>query len=117
MTSRNIKTILFASLIAAMILPFSMMDNAVTQENQTRQKTLEHINEKIDELSSGANAASENDTNEKLKALKYAKKFLKAKENNDTEKMNKFSKKLQELIPEGTIENLPEATPETGNMT
>ena len=54
MTSRNVKTILFASLIAAMILPFSMTgvsaapnENAKTDNHKNpKDKTLERIQEK-----------------------------------------------------------------------
>ena len=51
MTSKTMKTILFASVIAAMILPFSAMNLAegIIGED-TRTKTIKVVNEKIKNL-------------------------------------------------------------------
>ena len=43
MTSRNIKTVLFVSLIATMILPFSIMDFAKQYQMRMQIKTPKNI--------------------------------------------------------------------------
>ncbi len=45
MTFRNAKTILFASLIVAMVLPFSMMDYAEGQTNDKITKLIQYKKE------------------------------------------------------------------------
>jgi hypothetical protein len=47
MIYKNVKTILFASLIAAMILPFSMMDNVSAQSKATYDPTVVDYIEKL----------------------------------------------------------------------
>ena len=48
MISKTTKTILFASLLVAMILPFSVMSMAEAEQTQTvREKTIEKVKEKI----------------------------------------------------------------------
>ena len=43
---KHVKAILFASLIAAMILPFSGMNLAAGEDRNPRDKTMERIQEK-----------------------------------------------------------------------
>ena len=71
MTTKTIKTVLFASLIAAMILPFSTMDFADAEKNNTRAE-MKQIHDKIKKA----------DASEK-KQLK-AKYLLKNQELNDS---------------------------------
>ncbi len=51
MTSKDIKTLLFAGIIAAMILPFSAMDFAVAEEVDTkRERKIANLESKLQKV-------------------------------------------------------------------
>ncbi|WP_156416095.1 hypothetical protein [Nitrosopumilus sp. Nsub] len=68
MTTKNIKTILFAGLIAAMILPFSVMDFAEAESNEHKEN-IEKIKEQKKAFQE--QLAKEKDTAKKDKLRKY----------------------------------------------
>ena len=76
MTTKTIKTILFASLIAAMILPFSMGDFAVADKGD-KQK------DKIDKI--------------KKSAIDFEEKAKKSQDKNEKEKHQKTAQLLKEV--------------------
>ncbi len=92
------KTILFASLIAAMILPFSAMSFAQT-DTSVDNETKNYVNNKINELSTKKN---QNTTSSyELEKLKLVKQWINAKENgNDT--------RMHELMEQITLDFLPD---------
>ncbi len=96
MTYKNAKTILFASLIAAMILPFSGMISAEVEQS-TEEKTKQKIKEEIlkHEL---ATSLSETDRYE-LKQLKLADEWLKARDNGDREQMDRIMAEITKDFP------------------
>ena len=69
MTLKNTKTILFASLIAAMVLPFSSMSFA--QTDTVDNTTKNYVNDKINELNTKKNqTTNDNYDLEKLKLVR-----------------------------------------------
>lgn len=100
------KIVLFASLMLAMILPLSAVDYATASngESDTRSKTLEHIDGQIAELNNKKIMSV--DESDDLKMLELAKKFLNAKQNNETELIAKYSKELQNTLPENYMDSL-----------
>jgi len=110
---KEIKTILFASLIVALVLPFSAMNIADANVGEdTRTKTIKKVQEKIKDIES---KKAKNDQDKlDLKRLKLADKFLKAKQDNDIEKIEKYSKTIQDLKPKDYKEKLIPAT--SGNI-
>ncbi len=91
MTSKNIKTLLFAGIIAAMILPFSSMDSAEAQTDKKnpRDKTVERTLEK-DERKKVLN---------KLNSLGAEEKALKEKAKSEKRQgeKQKIDKRLNEI--------------------
>lgn len=96
MTSKTVKTILFAGLIAAMILPFSNMDFAEAAPNEKANEKAKH-DEKV----------------KKLKDTKksYEKKLAKETDSNKKEKLRQVIKRgdlfveVQNILYEGQNEN------------
>ena len=77
MITKDAKAVLFASLLAAMILPFSMTDDVVAQE-ETDVK--EKIRELIEQREPAAAASDSTESDDVLKRLKLAEKLLKVRD-------------------------------------
>lgn len=114
-TSKTIKTVLFAGLLAAMILPFSAMDvaEAQTDKKNPKDKTLERIQEKNDrELilkKTNELDAEENDLKEKIKSEKNEseKQKINKRLNEIKSELDKIDKKNHEKdIPQAQMEKL-----------
>ena len=67
MIRNNIKTVLFASLIAAMILPFSAMDTAVAEEGKTDKQINKRLAEEKKSLEEALRAAHTDEEKNKIK--------------------------------------------------
>ena len=92
--TKKTKTVLFASLIAAMILPFSGMQFAEAEE-QTPE--IKQLNTQIKELKAKDSLTQEE--REDLKQLKLLKKWFKAEHNNNTERMDRIAERINKNFP------------------
>lgn len=100
LTTKTIKTILFASLIVAMILPFSGMQFATAQtdkqaENETDERTKAELSKRIKSLES--NKQKTVDERHELKQYKLIQKWFAAEGN--PEKQHRISEKIKADFP------------------
>ena len=120
MTMKNGKTILFASLIVAMILPFSGMQFA-TAESESEQvqkitQSIQELKEKRDNTDNGVKKVRLGDTIQALKTLREIE-ILKFRGLENTDISNKLKLELQELLEEKStqIQSKP-MNPESFNL-
>lgn len=105
MITKTIKTILFASLIAAMILPFSTMDFAEAQESKKVQTTAEKLakikimKDEIQYRDGVTSGQSTNTDNIVIQRLEIIEELLVVKELIDDGTLNeKFAKKYTKFL-------------------
>ncbi|MBS1268843.1 MAG: hypothetical protein MAG458_01577 [Nitrosopumilus sp.] len=79
MTSKTIKTILFAGLIAAMILPFSMVDFADADKVNDKDKNVKAIEKEAKNTSKQLTKADKENLDQKIKSTKKVQDLLKGK--------------------------------------
>ena len=93
--TKTTKTILFASLIAALILPFSGMEfaTAASVDDQTKN----HVNDKIADLN--AKKSKTDQDNYELKKLKLVNQWIKAKEQGNEKRMANLMEKITADFP------------------
>lgn len=101
MTTKNAKTILFASLIATMIIPVSATIFAYADNNQSVQVvdgvTKNYINAKINELST-KKSSTDKDLSD-LNKLQLIKKWIKATERGNVEKARDLAAQITADFP------------------
>jgi len=102
-TLKNTKIILFAGLIAAMVLPFSGMQFVVAEEvNKQDTKTIQEIERHLSNTQYTYSYSEE--SNYKEKQLKLALQWFEAKESNDIQKMDSIMEEIKSSFP--TVYNL-----------
>lgn len=109
MTTKTVKTILFASLIAAMILPFSTMDfaDAMTDKNP-KDKTLERLQEKQvrEEVLRKLTALADE---EEVIKNKNTSKISESEKQNNNSRMSEIKSEMDKIDRDNHKRDIPEA--------